>query len=141
MTLRTGCTSRPNANCASTTEAAQAGYRQHSRCGNARAFTNLGLSPGLAAPGQPRGMPMGRSWQIDASLGSEHRPGPRPLIRDRLACLIFARAPRPARNEPQPDGSSQPVEARVVERVVERVAAKFQCNQRFRRSSPCCLYR
>jgi hypothetical protein len=45
MTLRTGCTSRPNANCASTTEAAQAGYR---RCGNARAFTNLGLSPGLA---------------------------------------------------------------------------------------------
>ena len=40
MTLRTGCTSRPNANCASTTEAAQAGYRQHSRCGNARAFTN-----------------------------------------------------------------------------------------------------
>ena len=48
MTLRTGCTSRPNANCASTTEAAPAGYRQHSRCGNARAFTNLGLSPGLA---------------------------------------------------------------------------------------------
>ena len=48
MTLRTGCTIRPNANCASTTEAAQAGYRQHSRCGNARAFTNLGLSPGLA---------------------------------------------------------------------------------------------
>src|SRR5580692_4637126 len=43
MTLRTGCTSRPNANCASTTEAAPAGYRQHSRCGNARAFTNLGL--------------------------------------------------------------------------------------------------
>jgi uncharacterized protein (DUF427 family) len=48
MTLRTGCTSRPNANCASTTEAAQAGYRLHSRCGNARAFTNLGLLPGLA---------------------------------------------------------------------------------------------
>ena len=48
MTPRTGYTSRPNANCASTTEAAQAGYRQHSRCGNARAFTNLGLLPGLA---------------------------------------------------------------------------------------------
>ena len=43
MTLRTRCTSRPNANCASTTEAAPVGYRQHSRCGNARAFTNLGL--------------------------------------------------------------------------------------------------
>ena len=27
----------------------------------------------------------------------------------------------------------------TVERVVERVAAKFQCNQRFRRSSPWCL--
>jgi NAD(P)-dependent dehydrogenase (short-subunit alcohol dehydrogenase family) len=31
MTPRTGCTSRPNANCVSTTEAAPAGYRQHSR--------------------------------------------------------------------------------------------------------------
>ena len=40
MTLRTGCTSRPNANCASTTEAAPVGYRQHSRCGNARALTS-----------------------------------------------------------------------------------------------------
>ena len=29
MTLRTGCTSRPNANCAPTTDAAPAGYRQH----------------------------------------------------------------------------------------------------------------
>ena len=43
MTLRTGCTSRPNANCASTTEAAPAGYRQHSRRGNTRALTNPGL--------------------------------------------------------------------------------------------------
>jgi len=43
MTLRTGCTSRPNANFASTTEAAPAGYRQHSRRGNARALTNPGL--------------------------------------------------------------------------------------------------
>ena len=33
MTLRTGCTSRPNANCASTTEAAPAGYRRRSRRG------------------------------------------------------------------------------------------------------------
>jgi hypothetical protein len=33
VTPRTGCTSRPNANCASTTEAAPAGYRQHSREG------------------------------------------------------------------------------------------------------------
>ena len=40
MTLRTGCTSRPNANCASTAEPAPAGYRQLSRCGTARAFTN-----------------------------------------------------------------------------------------------------
>lgn len=31
MTPKTGCTSRPNANCASTTEAAPAGHRQHSR--------------------------------------------------------------------------------------------------------------
>ena len=28
-----------------------------------------------------------------------------------------------------------------VERVVERVAAKFECNQRFRRYPPCCLCR
>jgi hypothetical protein len=37
MTPRTGCTSRPNANCTSTTEAPPAGYRQHSRCGSASA--------------------------------------------------------------------------------------------------------
>jgi len=44
MTPKTGYTSRPNANCASATEAAPAGYRQHSRRGGARAFTSPGLS-------------------------------------------------------------------------------------------------
>ena len=43
MTPRTGYTSRPNANCAPATEAAPAGYRQHSRRGGARAFTSPGF--------------------------------------------------------------------------------------------------
>jgi len=47
MTPRTGYTSRPNANCAPATKAAPAGYRRHSRRGNARAITSAGLSLGI----------------------------------------------------------------------------------------------
>ena len=62
MTPRTGYTSRPNANCASATEAAPAGYRQHSRRGGARAFTSPGLRPEqTAATGMNGKVPL--NWE------------------------------------------------------------------------------
>jgi Transposase DDE domain group 1 len=68
MTLRTGCTSRPNANCASTTDTAPAGYRQHTRCGNALLLTETARVTGLQA-----GLPaaLGR-WRAPRAM---HDPG------------------------------------------------------------------